>query len=97
MNLNEILSPDLPAHYRLRLQGRVNASWSDWLADTEVHFDVINSAILTVVTGTVRDQSALFGLLSFVRDLGVLLISVEVIPSPGSLLPGKSKSTQGEM
>jgi hypothetical protein len=37
---------------------------------------------MTVITGTVKDQAALFGLLSFIRDLGVALISVNYMPDP---------------
>ena len=79
MNMKEILTLDLPARYRLRLQGRVNAEWSDWLSEASVHFDFQNGKIMTVICGMVRDQAALFGLLSFIRDLGVPLISVEAI------------------
>jgi hypothetical protein len=80
MDTQGILTPFLPTRYRLRLQGRVTANWSDWLADAMVHFDLHNDVIITIVTGTVRDQSGLFGLLSFIRDLGVPLISAEAIP-----------------
>jgi hypothetical protein len=97
MDTKEILTPGLPARYRLRLQGRVTVGWLDWLADAAVHYDFSNSVIVTVVIGTVRDQSALFGLLSFVRNLGVPLISVEAIPSPGGPPPGNPNSPQGEM
>ncbi len=71
---------DRPAYYRLRLQGRVTCEWSDWLDEIEVTFSDSQPAI-TTVTGEVRDQAALFGLLSFVRDLGVPLIAVELVQS----------------
>jgi hypothetical protein len=32
----------------------------------------------TVLTGTVKDQSALYGLMSKLRDLGVKLVSVNI-------------------
>ncbi len=70
------LSLDQPAAYRLRLQGRISVDWSDWLADAVLTYEDSQ----TIVTGTVYDQPALFGLLSFVRDLGVPLLSVELIP-----------------
>ena len=68
-------SLDQPAHYRLCLQGRVNADWLDWLPDANVVFE----GDQTFLTGTVRDQAALFGLLSFIRDLGAPLRLVEFI------------------
>ncbi len=79
MNTNAILHLHQPARYRLRLQGRVATDWTDWLSDPVVRVDGAGAGSITVVTGTVRDQAALFGLLSFVRDLGVPLIAAELI------------------
>jgi hypothetical protein len=79
METKPTLTLDQPAPYRLRLQGRVSANWQDWLKDPTVNFEEDQ----TVVTGIVRDQAALFGLLSFVRDLGVPLVSVEFIQDIG--------------
>jgi len=71
------LSPDQPARYRLRLQGCLSADWSDWLLEANTTFD----GDQTILTGRVRDQAALFGLLSFVRDLGAPLLLVEYLPN----------------
>lgn len=73
------LTPHEPARYRLGLQGRLSANWSDWLTDVEVAYEGDGQLVVTTVTGTVRDQAGLFGLLSFVRDLGAPLIAVEWI------------------
>jgi hypothetical protein len=70
------LSPDQPARYRLRLQGRLSADWADWLPDAATAFD----GDQTIITGTLRDQAALFGLLSFIRNLGAPLLLVEYLP-----------------
>lgn len=80
METKPTLTLDQPAPYRLCLQGRVSAGWHDWLKDSAVEH---NEDDQTVVTGIVRDQAALFGLLSFVRDLGVPLVSVEYIRKKG--------------
>jgi len=77
METKTTLTLDQPTSYRLRLQGRVSADWSDWLTNIAVIFE----GDQTVVIGVVRDQAALFGLLSFVRDLGVPLVSVEFVPN----------------
>lgn len=81
MNTKAIPNPDQPAPYRLSLRGYVTANWSDWLSDPSITFVGSGRASITTVTGMVRDQAALFGLLSFVRDLGVALIAIEFIPS----------------
>jgi hypothetical protein len=77
METKPTLTRDQPATYRFRLQGRISADLSDWLSGAVVSFEQDQ----TILTGQVRDQAALFGLLSFVRDLGVPLVSVEFIPA----------------
>ncbi|GER80097.1 MAG: hypothetical protein DPW21_15960 [Anaerolineae bacterium] len=73
------LAPHEPARYRLQLQGRLSAAWVDWMSDVRVTYEGEGKFAATVVTGTVRDQAGLFGLLSHVRDLGAPLIAVEWI------------------
>lgn len=77
--MKPLLSHD-PARYRLQLQGHLSADWSDWLTDVEVAYESEGQLAVTTITGTVRDQAGLFGLLSFIRDLGAPLIAVEWIP-----------------
>lgn len=54
-------------------------NWSDWLSDAVVAYEGDGQLAVTTITGTVRDQAGLFGLLSYVRDLGAPLVSVEWI------------------
>ena len=77
MQTKTSLTLDQSATYRLCLLGRVSADWSDWLTDTTVTFEENQ----TLVMGVIRDQAALFGLLSYVRDLGVPLASAEFVPT----------------
>jgi hypothetical protein len=71
-----------PAAYRIRIAGRVKNGWSDFMAGLqEVHVQE-SGASITELTGVVSDQSALFGLLCHIRDLGLPLISVEYIQNP---------------
>jgi len=68
-----------PAVYRVRFVGRTKNGWSDFLTDlTETHWRS-DGASMTELTGVVADQSALFGLLCHLRDLGVPLISLVFI------------------
>jgi hypothetical protein len=85
MEKRKALTTDMPVQYRLRLQGRVSADWSDWLDDAAKSFEGESLGTVTIVTGTVPDQSALFGLLTFIRDLGVPLISVEAFQWPAGV------------
>jgi hypothetical protein len=73
----------------VHLQGRLTADWTDWLLEPCAAFEEDQ----THITGMVRDQAGLFGLLSFVRDLGASLLLVEYLA--GSLKQeGESIETQ---
>lgn len=59
--------------YEVRIQGRLDRRWAGWLDGMTV---TPGEAGTTVLRGPLVDQSALHGLLSRFRDLGVPLISV---------------------
>lgn len=71
-----------PAAYRIRLAGRVRNRWSDFMTGLQETVAHEEGTPVTELTGTVSDQSALFGLLCHIRDLGLPLISVEFIAAP---------------
>ena len=74
------LSLDAPATYQIKVQGRLNETWSAWFDGMAV--TVENSgdgAAVTTLTGSVADQVALHSLLSRIRDLGLPLLSVECV------------------
>ena len=57
----------------IRVEGHLDQTWAEWLDDfTLAHTEGDE----TVLTGTTRDQAALYGLIAKLRDLGVKLISV---------------------
>jgi GTPase len=69
----------LPATYRLRVAGHLDHHWSSWFGDltlTHAHDGT------TSLTGAVADQAQLHGLLGKIRDLGLTLLSVEVVDPP---------------
>ena len=59
--------------HRIRVRGHLDQSWSQWFEGWIITQEANGE---TVMTGPVRDQAALFGLLMKVRDLGLTLISV---------------------
>ena len=60
-------------HVEIRVKGRIDKRWSEWLEGLRiVHADQDE----TVLTGTVLDQSALYGLIAKLRDLGLPLLAV---------------------
>jgi len=57
----------------IRVKGQIDEHWSDWFEGLEItHTDQDE----TILTGDVVDQSALYGLIAKLRDLGLPLISV---------------------
>lgn len=77
--MNSVPTLTQPAAYRIRIAGRVRNGWSDFMTGLREAHQQENGASVTELTGTVPDQSALFGLLCHLRDLGVPLILVEFI------------------
>ena len=69
--------------YQIRLQGHLDARWSDWFDGLTLTRE---SDGATTLEGPVVDQAALHGLLQRVRDTGLPLVSVTpVIPvDPGA-------------
>ncbi len=66
--------------YRIKVRGRLKESWSDWFNGMTIEAGLeADGAQVTTLTGSVRDQTALHGLLERVRDLGLLLLSVEQV------------------
>ncbi|TFC29705.1 hypothetical protein E3O55_09070 [Cryobacterium sp. MDB1-18-2] len=62
--------------YEIRLQGQLDAGWTDWFDGFRLKEENDGT---TTLTGPVVDQSALHGLLRRVGDLGATLISVNVL------------------
>ena len=67
---------DEEALYAIKVKGHLDQSWSGWLGDLTIEPQAHGE---TLLTGPVRDQAALHGLLNKIRDLGLLLLSVERI------------------
>lgn len=59
--------------YRIRVRGYLRAEWSEWFDEMTITREADGDSALS---GPVVDQSALYGLLAKVRDLGLVLISV---------------------
>ena len=64
--------------YRIRIRGHLDPAWTVW-------FDGISLAPkddgTTELVGRLSDQSALYGLLARLRDLGATLLLVEQLPA----------------
>jgi hypothetical protein len=61
-----------PAQYEIRVAGVLDSRWAAWFNGLQCS----GQDDETVIRGLLADQSALHGLLTKVRDLGLCLISV---------------------
>jgi hypothetical protein len=68
------------AAYRITLQGLLDPSWADELGNMQIsHVRHPGESPTTTLTGEVRDQAALGGILSLVYSLGYPVISVSYL------------------
>ena len=77
--------------YQIRLRGQLDHLWSDWFEGLAITWDENGD---TLLTGRVADQSALYGLLRKVRDLGVTLVSINQLNA--SAEPDQWTNERGE-
>ena len=68
--------PAAPHGYRVRISGHLPDHWEAWFTGFAVSRQEDGT---TSLSGPVPDQAALHGLLARIRDLGVVLISVEAV------------------
>jgi hypothetical protein len=66
--------------YCIQIQGHLDPEWSEWFEGMTVECQTDGT---TTLSGPVRDQAALHGLLLKVRDLGLSLIAVNPIAVNG--------------
>lgn len=65
----------------IKVQGHIDKLWSAWFEDLKIiHLDPDQ----TVLTGTVRDQTAFYGLIAKLRDLG---LSIQLLKCENLGLP----------
>ena len=62
----------------IRVKGRLDEHWSDWFDG----LTIAHTGDETVLTGSVVDQTALYGVLSKLRNLGLPLVSVNPSETP---------------
>lgn len=63
----------MPEYYEIKIRGHLDQHWSDWFAGlTLTHLE----GDVTMLSGLLPDQSALYGLLERIRDVNLILISV---------------------
>ena len=64
---------DKPCFYEICIEGHLTNSWSDWFNGLTLYNETNE---VTVVSGAFVDQAALFGVLTKIHYLNLVLISV---------------------
>lgn len=67
------------AVYRIRFQGALDESWQQDLGPSWSVQSNDSAPETTTITGVMRDQAALIGLLSTLYDVGLPLLEVEYL------------------
>jgi hypothetical protein len=70
--------PEEACVYQIRVEGRLDASWSTWLNGMTMACEAERGGQpITILTGPIADQSALRGTLNRIWDLNLIVVSVE--------------------
>jgi hypothetical protein len=67
-------------HYYITISEQLDASWSSWFDGLSITHAADGA---TTLEGAIRDQSALYGLIDKLRDLGLTLVAVGRSTPPG--------------
>lgn len=63
--------------YEIRVRSHLTERWSDWFEGLAIRYEPSGE---TILSGTLVDQAALFGLLTKIHALNLTLISVNRLP-----------------
>jgi hypothetical protein len=87
--MTAIPKQQVPTHYSIRIGGHLDARWSAWFDGLVLTREAEGT---TRLSGVVADQAALHGALTKVRDLGLVLVSVEAV---GVVAPAEAVEAEG--
>lgn len=69
---------DTPGLYEIRVRDHLTTGWADWFDGLSLRYEQNGDMVLV---GRLPDQAALHGILTKIRDLGLVLIAVHRIDS----------------
>lgn len=67
-----------PRHYQITIQGHLGPRWSEWFENMSIAHTAEDT---TTLMGPITDRASLYGILNKLRDMGLTLLSVEVLSS----------------
>jgi len=78
--VTEKFSQHKHAVYRIVVQGRLDQKSSDYFGGLTIQCNDVSDRPVSILSGEVRDQAALMGVLNSLYDLGFSLLSIEYQP-----------------
>ena len=88
---------DQPGRYRIFVQGQLSTSWSSRLSDMEITVqDAEGQPPVTILTGEVRDQAALMGVLNALYNMRCAVLKVEQLDTTLSSVTPTNEMRQSE-
>ena len=57
---------------KIRVEGHLDKKWKDWFDGMEIKYEGEN----TILSGGIKDEASIHGILNMIRDLNLKLISV---------------------
>jgi hypothetical protein len=85
------LNSKQPVIYQIRIRSQIDCDWSNWfegLTITQV------DETTTLLTGPIKDQAALYGLLKRINDLCLPLVSVQQVESDKDNIQQKEEESE---
>jgi hypothetical protein len=63
--------------YQIKIKGTLDETWSNWLGNVEIcTAQTEDQGVITTLEVDLVDQARLFGILDHIRDLNLVLVSV---------------------
>jgi hypothetical protein len=69
----------MATYYQISVQGHVDSGWETWFDGLAITYD---DGGTTLLSGEIEDQAALHGILVKIRDLGLILVTVQRVDKP---------------
>lgn len=80
MSNEKSISPRTSRYYRITVEGKIDATWSEWLGGLRlVSQKEADGAQVTILSGVLIDQAALRSLLNQIWDLNLVLRSLQEV------------------
>jgi hypothetical protein len=77
-----MLGLDRPGTYEIKVPGHLDEDWSEWFEGMTITVEGgVDCPAITTLTGIVKDEAALLGLLDRLYSLGLRLLSVRRVDS----------------